>query len=42
MNPFDGFGIALRALTDVLDAARISYDLRGYKDIEAIKRAVPA
>ncbi|MCX6898892.1 MAG: TIM barrel protein [Verrucomicrobia bacterium] len=36
----DGFGVALRALTDVLDAARIAYDLRSYKDIEAIKRAV--
>lgn len=36
----DGFGVALRALTDVLDAARITYDLRNYKDIEAIKKAV--
>lgn len=36
----DGFGVALRALTGVLDAARIAYDLRNYKDIEAIKQAV--
>ena len=36
----DGFGVALRALTSVLDSARIAYDLRSYKDIEAIKRAV--
>jgi sugar phosphate isomerase/epimerase len=36
----DGFGVALRALTSVLDAARIAYDLRNYKDIEAIKQAV--
>ncbi|MBI5397381.1 MAG: sugar phosphate isomerase/epimerase [Verrucomicrobia bacterium] len=34
----DGFGVALRALTRVLDAARIGYRLRDYKDIEAIKR----
>jgi sugar phosphate isomerase/epimerase len=35
----DGFGVALRALTNVLDTARIAYDLRSYKDIEAIKHA---
>ena len=34
----DGFGVALRALTHVLDAARIGYRLRDYKDIEALKR----
>jgi sugar phosphate isomerase/epimerase len=35
----DGFGVALRSLMRVLDKARIGYDLRTYKDIEAIKRA---
>ncbi len=34
----DGFGVALRALTGVLDQAKIGYRLRDYQDIEAIKR----